>query len=82
MDRWIVDGTGNFCPLMQLHAAWRSDLTPQQLARYAVDNLGYVAIVDRPSALYVAPRPRAVSQATLVGALVSPWGKLINPNGW
>jgi hypothetical protein len=54
---------------MQLHAARRSDLAPQQFARYAVDNLGCVAIMDRPSAIHVALRPRILSRPALVRAL-------------
>ena len=70
MSQWLIDDRGKvWTRVDRLRAALGTALGPAELYKYAVENLGYVAIEDRHRAIWLKLRPRAVSQITLVAVL-------------
>lgn len=70
MSQWLIDDRGKvWTRVDRLRAALGTALGPAELYKYAVENLGYVAIEDRRRAIWLKLRPRAVSQTTLAAVL-------------
>lgn len=70
MSQWLIDDGGSvWARVDRLRAALGTSLGPAELTKYAIENLGYVAIEDRYRAIWLKLRPRAVSQTTLAAVL-------------
>ena len=70
MGHWLIDDRGNvWTRFDRLRAALGTQLGPAEFTKYAIENLGYVAIEDRNRATWLKLRPRAVSQTTLAAVL-------------
>src|SRR5215467_1409840 len=67
---WFVDDQGEVRSDREIRHALRTDLNTNELCAYVVVNMGFVAFEFGRDALWVRLRPRAVSQATLAGALL------------
>jgi hypothetical protein len=67
---WFVDEQGKVRSDSEIRRALRTDLNTNDLCAYVVVNMGFVTFEFFREALWIRLRPRAVSQATLAGALL------------